>query len=260
VRDAHFPRYAAFSIRCHLTRICCGRVGHERRPQRADPERSVADFPQTRRRHGVQQRLPCSWPPNAFIGIQEATTREIWHSADTADVIDLPLDGAAMAGARPTGKFYTPEQRVTREAGRRRLYAWICVRRVRRQPSRQPRGWKIRRSRGSVAGIFSVPPVAIGKTDGRHDAGRRADRPRGNPLTVLHRRVAGCATRCARRADCLSAERCFRTNIGGETMNDIVTGMALVTLFLNQGRSWFSIKNISLPIAARSRDKDKGII
>jgi len=67
----------------------------------------VADFPQTRRRHGFSSDWPCSWPPNAFIGIQEATTREIWHSADTADVIDLPLDGAAMAGARPTGKFYT---------------------------------------------------------------------------------------------------------------------------------------------------------
>ena len=40
-------------------------------------------------------------------------TREIWHSDDTADIIDLPLDGAAMAGARPTGKVYTPQQRIT---------------------------------------------------------------------------------------------------------------------------------------------------
>ena len=45
--------------------------------------------------------------------MQEAITREIWHSDDTADIIDLPMDGAALAGARPTGKVYTPEQRVT---------------------------------------------------------------------------------------------------------------------------------------------------
>jgi predicted amidohydrolase YtcJ len=45
--------------------------------------------------------------------MQEAISREIWHSDDTADIIDLPLDGAALAGARPTGKVYTPEQRVT---------------------------------------------------------------------------------------------------------------------------------------------------
>jgi predicted amidohydrolase YtcJ len=47
------------------------------------------------------------------LSIQEAVTREIWHSDDTANVIDLPLDGAWQAGARPTGKFYTPEQRVS---------------------------------------------------------------------------------------------------------------------------------------------------
>jgi hypothetical protein len=45
--------------------------------------------------------------------MQAAITREIWHSDDTADIIDLPMDGAALAGARPTGKFYTPEQRIS---------------------------------------------------------------------------------------------------------------------------------------------------
>ena len=50
---------------------------------------------------------------NPFVGIQAAVTREIWHSDDTADIIDLPLDGAAMAGARPTGKVYTPQMRIS---------------------------------------------------------------------------------------------------------------------------------------------------
>ena len=62
---------------------------------------------------GFSSDWPCSWPPNPFVSIQSAITREIWHSADTADIIDLPMDGAALAGARPTGKFYTPEQRVS---------------------------------------------------------------------------------------------------------------------------------------------------
>jgi predicted amidohydrolase YtcJ len=56
---------------------------------------------------------PCSWPPDPFISIQEAATREIWHSDDTANIVGQPMDGAAQAGARPTGKFYSPEQRIT---------------------------------------------------------------------------------------------------------------------------------------------------
>jgi predicted amidohydrolase YtcJ len=166
VRDADFPRYAALSvINVTSPAFCCGESGTNADPKEPTP----SDQWQTFLKHGVVMGFssdwPCSWPPNAFMGIQEATTREIWHSADTADIIDLPLDGAAMAGARPTGKFYTPEQRVT----------------VRQAVDAYTRGSAYAAFADSQVGslevgkfadlavlsqdIFSVPPRAIGKTD-----------------------------------------------------------------------------------------------
>jgi len=114
VRDADFPRYAALSV-INVTSpdFCCGESGTNADPKEPTP----SDQWQTFLRNGVvlgfSSDWPCSWPPNPFVGIQAAITREIWHSDDTADIIDLPMDGAALAGARPTGKAYTPEQRVT---------------------------------------------------------------------------------------------------------------------------------------------------
>jgi len=114
VRDADFPRYAALSV-INVTSpgFCCGESGTNADPKEPTP----SDQWQTFLKDGVvlafSSDWPCSWPPNPFVSIQEAITREIWHSDDTADIIDLPMDGAALAGARRTGKVYTPEQRVT---------------------------------------------------------------------------------------------------------------------------------------------------
>jgi predicted amidohydrolase YtcJ len=49
------------------------------------------------------------------VSIQQATTRQIWRSADTADVAGEPMDGAAQAGASPTGAIYVPAERITVE-------------------------------------------------------------------------------------------------------------------------------------------------
>jgi predicted amidohydrolase YtcJ len=48
--------------------------------------------------------------------MQEAATRQIWSSADTAKVAGESMDGAAQAGARPTGKTYIPDERISVEA------------------------------------------------------------------------------------------------------------------------------------------------
>src|ERR1700722_1977212 len=166
VRDADFPRYAALSV-INVTSpgFCCGESGTNADPKEPTPSDQWQTFLKDGVVMGFSSDWPCSWPPNAFIGIQEATTREIWHSDDTADIIDLPLDGAAMAGARPTGKFYTPEQHVT----------------VRQAVDAYTRGSAYAAFADSQVGslevgkfadlavlsqdIFSVPPVAIGKTD-----------------------------------------------------------------------------------------------
>jgi predicted amidohydrolase YtcJ len=114
VRDADFPRYAALSI-IDVTSpgFCCGESGTNADPKEPTPSDQWQTFLKNGVVLGFSSDWPCSWPPNAFVGIQAAITREIWHSDDTADIVDLPMDGADLAGARPTGKVYTPEQRIT---------------------------------------------------------------------------------------------------------------------------------------------------
>jgi predicted amidohydrolase YtcJ len=114
VRDADFPRYAALSV-IDVTSpgFCCGESGTNADPKEPTPSDQWQTFLKDGVVLGFSSDWPCSWPPNAFVGIQAATTREIWRSDDTAEIVDLPMDGANLAGARPTGKVYTPEQRVT---------------------------------------------------------------------------------------------------------------------------------------------------
>jgi hypothetical protein len=58
---------------------------------------------------------PCTWPPDPFVGIQEAATRQVWRSPDTAGIAGNPLDGAAQGGAVLTGAVYVPAERITVE-------------------------------------------------------------------------------------------------------------------------------------------------
>jgi hypothetical protein len=114
VRDPDFPRYAALSVIDVTSPVfCCGESGTNADPKEPTPSDQWQTFLKNGVVLGFSSDWPCSWPPNPFVSMQSAITREIWHSDDTADIIDLPMDGAALAGARPTGKFYTPEQRVS---------------------------------------------------------------------------------------------------------------------------------------------------
>lgn len=114
VRPADFPRYAALSV-INVTSpgFCCGESGTNANPKEPTPSDQWKTFLDDKVVLAFSSDWPCFWPPNPFLSIQEAVTREIWHSDDTANVVDLPLDGAWQAGARPTGRFYTPEQRLT---------------------------------------------------------------------------------------------------------------------------------------------------
>jgi predicted amidohydrolase YtcJ len=114
VHTADFPRYAQLSvINVTSPAFCCGDSGTNADPKEPDPSDQWQTFIKDGVVMGFSSDWPCSWPVSPFVGIQAAVTREIWHSDDTADIIDLPLVGAAQAGARPTGKIYTPQMRIT---------------------------------------------------------------------------------------------------------------------------------------------------
>ncbi len=58
---------------------------------------------------------PCTLPPDPFLGIQQAVTREVWRSADTESIVGNPFDGAGQGGAVRTGNVYVPEERISVE-------------------------------------------------------------------------------------------------------------------------------------------------
>jgi predicted amidohydrolase YtcJ len=108
------PRFARLSVIADMQpSFCCGDDGGN-----FDP----ADDVPSDRWHSLQQGgavlafssdWPCTWPPNPFVSIQQAATRQVWKSADTAHVAGEPLDGAGQGGAVATGAIYVPEERIT---------------------------------------------------------------------------------------------------------------------------------------------------
>jgi len=56
---------------------------------------------------------PCTLPPDPFLGIQQAVTREVWRSPDTESIVGNPFDGAGQGGAARTGTVYVPEERIS---------------------------------------------------------------------------------------------------------------------------------------------------
>jgi predicted amidohydrolase YtcJ len=107
------PRFAKLSVIADMQpTFCCGEEGLN-----LDP----ADMVPSDRWHSLQQSgavlafssdWPCTWPPDPFVSIQETATRQIWKSADTANIAGETLDGAANGGAVLTGKVYVPEERI----------------------------------------------------------------------------------------------------------------------------------------------------
>jgi predicted amidohydrolase YtcJ len=56
---------------------------------------------------------PCTLPPDPFLGIQQAVSRDVWRSADTESIVGNPFDGAGQGGAARTGDIYVPEERIS---------------------------------------------------------------------------------------------------------------------------------------------------
>lgn len=95
--------------------FCCGDEGIN-----YDPEHPVVTDPW----NGIEKSgapvafssdWPCTWPADPFVAMQQAVTRQVWKSADTAPIVGQPLDGAGQGGAAITGAIYTPGERVTVE-------------------------------------------------------------------------------------------------------------------------------------------------
>ncbi len=108
------PRFAKLSVIADMQpTFCCGDEGLNVDPSDNVPSDRWHSLAQSGAVLAFSSDWPCTWPPDPFVSIQETATRQIWKSADTANILGLPLDGAAQGGARITGGAYVPEERIS---------------------------------------------------------------------------------------------------------------------------------------------------
>jgi predicted amidohydrolase YtcJ len=108
------PRFARLSVIADMQpSFCCGDDGGNLDPADEVPSDRWHSLQQSGAVLAFSSDWPCTWPPDPFVSIQQTTTRQVWKSADTANVAGEPLDGAGQGGAVVTGAVYVPEERIS---------------------------------------------------------------------------------------------------------------------------------------------------
>ncbi len=109
-------RFARLSVLADMQpTFCCGPDGGDYDPRRQMPSDRWKSLEMAGATLAFSSDWPCTWPPDPFVAIQQAATRQAWNSTDTANVAGFPLDGAAQAGAKTTGAVYLPAERISVE-------------------------------------------------------------------------------------------------------------------------------------------------
>jgi predicted amidohydrolase YtcJ len=110
------PRVAKLAVITSMQpSFCCDDNGSNYDPK----DRTTTDRWQSLEKSRAQLAFgsdwPCIWPPDPFIAIQEAVTRQIWKPASGSEFPGGVFDGAGQAGYMVTNDAYTPAERLTIE-------------------------------------------------------------------------------------------------------------------------------------------------
>jgi predicted amidohydrolase YtcJ len=113
VDAADLPRFAALGVIAAMQpTFCCSDIGTNFDPAQQIPSDRWLALATSGAVLAFSSDWPCTWPPNPFVSIQQTTTRQVWRSADTANLASGPMDGAWQGGAVPTGAIYVPGERI----------------------------------------------------------------------------------------------------------------------------------------------------
>jgi predicted amidohydrolase YtcJ len=114
--DEDIPRFAKLSVIPVMEiSFCCSPDGYNFDPANSIPTDRWHSLEQSGATVSFGSDWPCTWPPSPFVAIEEATTRDVWRSADTDPIAGQPLDGGAQGGAKKTGAVYVPTERISVE-------------------------------------------------------------------------------------------------------------------------------------------------
>jgi predicted amidohydrolase YtcJ len=107
------PRFAKLSVIPDMQpTFCCGEIGTNFDPAQQIPSDRWHALEESGATLAFSSDWPCTWPPSPFVSMQQTATRQVWRSADTADIASGPVDGAGQGGAVPTGATYVPNERI----------------------------------------------------------------------------------------------------------------------------------------------------
>ncbi len=93
--------------------FCCSENGGNTDPLDRTPSDRWQSLLQSGTTLAFGSDWPCTWPPDPFVSIQEAVTRQIWRDPVTTAFLGGYVDGAAQGGATSTLQVYVPEERIT---------------------------------------------------------------------------------------------------------------------------------------------------
>jgi predicted amidohydrolase YtcJ len=114
IQDADLPRFARLGVIADMQpAFCCSDVGTNYdavHPLVSDRWHSLSSGGA---HLAFSSDWPCTWPPDPFVGMQQAVTRRVWRSAATASIPGGSVDGAGQGGAVVTQTVYEPGERVS---------------------------------------------------------------------------------------------------------------------------------------------------
>jgi len=113
IQDADLPRFARLGVIADMQpSFCCSDIG----TNFDSVHPLVSDRWQSLTKSGAHLAFssdwPCTWPPDPFVAMQQAVTRQVWRSSATSAIPGGALDGAGQGGAVTTQTAYEPQERV----------------------------------------------------------------------------------------------------------------------------------------------------
>ena len=165
VDAADLPRFKELGVIADMQpTFCCGEDGGNFDPAESIPSDRWHSLEEDGATLAFSSDWPCTWPPDPFVSMQQAATRQVWKSDDTANVAGQPVDGAAQGGAKPTGAIYIPEERIKVEDAVR-AYTWGSAYAARKEDRLGTlESGKFADLAVLSQDIFGVSPGSIGKT------------------------------------------------------------------------------------------------
>jgi len=116
ITDEDLPRAARNSVLMSMQPVfCCSDIGGNFDPNDKTPTDRWQSLLQSGATVAFGSDWPCTWPPDPFVGMQQAVTRTVWKNSAASAILGGVFDGAGQGGSVETQLVYVPAEKLTIE-------------------------------------------------------------------------------------------------------------------------------------------------